>query len=339
MTPASHGWPFLVARGRRTVFRTVLAPQFVFDEGLEGLLAGSTSDGSTAPRLVNLDEQRLSIGYVSEGVALAEVEAPGRAGEVLTDEHGRPIEIRYGIVSRDHLQHPLDPEDLRMARSLALTSYRRLLDDEDGFRRDAATAIALRTAALDVGSSRGDQILAWLGRHRPIALAALAFATLLAVVGILVIPGGPAGPAPPLATSVLAAPQAVPATDGRRHVVYELRLRNATRTPVRVDTVEVRGDDGARLATYRGTAIARLTGAGAAKSATAIPAAGQRTLFLDVRLRARRPQPARLVHRFAVTIARSDGGSRRTAFTAARADLSRRVPPRLSMPLTGRACS
>jgi hypothetical protein len=62
---------------------------------------------------------------------------------IATDEHGRPLEILYGVVARGRLSGPVDDGDLGTARSQALRSYRRFLEQEDAFDVDASPAFAL----------------------------------------------------------------------------------------------------------------------------------------------------------------------------------------------------
>jgi hypothetical protein len=84
-----------------------------------------------------------------------------------------------------------------------------------------------------------------VGRFRAaIAGAAVAIAVLLG--------GAPARAAipqfTPIAASVLAAPEPVSATDGRRHLVYEVLVQNVTDGPVDVQSLAVRANGRALLA-------------------------------------------------------------------------------------------
>ena len=89
------------------------------------------------------------------------------------------------------------------------------------------------------------------------------------------------------AVHVFSAPTAVPGTDGRRHLVYEVVLENGPRGSVRLDRLDVRDPDRGRLlATYRGRSLADLV------------------VRLDGRMRTRtipeehdRPDPARCLRR------------------------------------------
>jgi hypothetical protein len=353
MTRGFRGWAFLVARGRRSGFRTVLAPQLLIDEGLQGLLAEFTGTAESGVRLVDVDNAqvgRFSIGYVSERLMRAEVGARNADGELLTDEHGRPIEIFYGLLSRDCLLEPLDGEDLRTARAQALHSYRRFLADEESFGVDTAADFVLRTqvrarplgepptvrdahmgSATTPGEATGPR--SWRRIDTRTAIVAIAIVLVVLTVVVLAVPGP--GPSPSrLVSSVLAAPQLVRATDGRQHVVYEILLTNDMPTSLRVDSVEVRdGVSGSQLTSYRGADVARLT-ADATAAARTVAHGGHRTLFVDLRIRAGGAPPMRLVHRFGVTV-RGAAGSKRVVVTGAATGVDRRAPVALSLPLTG----
>jgi multiple sugar transport system substrate-binding protein len=175
VTRASEGCAFLVARGRRAGYRIVLAPAFLIDENEHHVLAESTGagghdgDGPRVVELVNAQVGPVSIGYTSERVACADVEPGADAGLLATDEHGRPLEIVYGVVSRDRLDGPLDAEDLQTARTHALRSYRSFLADEQGHSVDASVPFVLRTR----GRARSVSSPAPAASHEP-ALAARA---------------------------------------------------------------------------------------------------------------------------------------------------------------------
>jgi murein DD-endopeptidase MepM/ murein hydrolase activator NlpD len=361
MTPVSQGWAFLVARGRRTGYRTVLAPRFLLDANLHHVLAQSTgaiTDGMPSNRMIEIDNARvgpLSIGHTSEQLTRADIEAAGLAAdELLTDEHGRPLEIIYGVVSRDRFDGPLDAEDLRVARTYALQSYRTFLADEERHTTDAAPAFELRTrtvgpAAASVADeptktdrSRSGRRLRpssprrarWAPSRRAIALAIIPVAV---AAGALKLarrqPGG--APHGPLAVTVLPSPQSVLGTDRRIHIVYELRLENTTPERVRIDAVDV--DVGARrtaLAKYRDGKLTGLVNMPHAGVAPRTIARGEsRLMFLDVRLPTRYVLPASLEHHFVVTTIATSGREHRVGFRAASIPLTKQAVLRVSPPL------
>jgi len=207
----TQGWAFLVARGRRAGYRTVLAPAFLIDENEHHVLAESTGGGNDceSARVVELANARVgpfSIGYTSERLARADVEAGADGGELLTDEHGRPLEIVYGVVSRDRLDEPPDAADLQTARAHALQSYRRFLADEQGHRAEASEPLPLHTggSARTVGAPAPAHAVACtpedasaptraVGQHRRRRAAgaiAVAIGAALVVAGSLIVSSG-----------------------------------------------------------------------------------------------------------------------------------------------------
>jgi len=156
VTHVSRGWAFLVARGRRTVYRTALAPGSLVEADLQHLLAQATGATAGRARLVEAGDARtgqFSIGYRSEQLADGALEAEGSEGSegahALTDEHGRPLEIIYGFVSWDELEEQLESEDLQTARKQALQTYARFLADETAHELEISEPFALRTAGRE----------------------------------------------------------------------------------------------------------------------------------------------------------------------------------------------
>src|ERR1700684_2830461 len=71
-------------------------------------------------------------------------------------------------------------------------------------------------------------------------------------------PPQPAGPQlTPVTAEVLAPPQAVSGSDGRRHLVYEIRIANLTAARFAVQRIEVRDGHGATLQQLDAAAIAQ----------------------------------------------------------------------------------
>ncbi len=97
---------------------------------------------------------------------------------------------------------------------------------------------------------------------------------------------------------------AVPAVDGRRHLVYELELLNATRSPASLKAVEVReaGRPERLLATFTGPELlSRLRNLGNSGATDAvIPSDQARLVLINVSLPPAGPLPARLLHRLLV---------------------------------------
>ena len=151
--------------------------------------------------------------------------------------------------------------------------------------------------------------------------------------------GSPAGAAASdraPAVHVFAPPTAVPGTDGRRHLVYEVALENGPGGPVRLERLDVRDPDrGTSLASYRGRALADLVVRLDGKSRTrVIPKGTIGLLLLDVSVRAGRPIPARLVNR--ISISRDEGaGPARRLTTTVVTRVRRRPALRVAPPLHG----
>jgi hypothetical protein len=154
LTHEAHGWSFLVARGRRKGYRTVLAPDFLADRNLDGVLSESSSGDDLPPgrtrtiEVVHNQVGPMFISYKTEQLTAAGLNGGSAAGhELPTDEHGRPLEILYGVVARRRLSGPVDDDDWQTARGEALRSYRRFLDQEDGWHVAASRSFTLHGVA------------------------------------------------------------------------------------------------------------------------------------------------------------------------------------------------
>jgi len=160
----AQGFAFLVARGRHTGFRTLLAPPFLVEGDQHHVLAGATGTGGAGvdgARIVELDKLAigpLSVGYTSEAVRRADVEVAGDGDdEQLFDEHGRGLEVVYGVVCRAELLGPLHEQDLRTARGHALARYRRFLSDETGHDVESSVAFELSSSTRERDGGGSDR--------------------------------------------------------------------------------------------------------------------------------------------------------------------------------------
>jgi hypothetical protein len=135
----------------------------------------------------------------------------------------------------------------------------------------------------------------------------------------------------PLAAGVLAPPSPVLATNKRVHLVYEILVQNRSSATLRFRRIEVRDPvRGRRLASFGGRAIRRILAVGPLRPATSL-APGQRgVLFLNVALAPAKPAPARLEHRFVISL-----GNRRMAVSDARTRVDPRHAVVLGAPLRG----
>jgi hypothetical protein len=158
-----------------------------------------------------------------------------------------------------------------------------------------------------------------------------------AVATVVAVAGGPARAAipqfTPITASVLAPPEPVSATDGGRHVVYEVLVRNTEDVPVEVQSLAVRGN-GRTLLTVAGADLTAVMTT--AHSHTSTLASGEgATIWLDVVLRRARRVPRRLEHRLTVRATFPTGESRTLTFDGARTAVSTRPALALASPLHG----
>lgn len=152
----TSAWPFLVGRGRYRDYRTILVPDLLAGPGAPAYLADALpiSNGpGGGPSRTNLVHPELGPLVVTAAAATLrphDIPAdphgePARTddGDYVADEHGRPIEYLYGLVS--HGADPGAPGDLdmRTAHREALASYRRFLAGEHAFLFD-------RSGPLDI---------------------------------------------------------------------------------------------------------------------------------------------------------------------------------------------
>jgi len=164
--------------------------------------------------------------------------------------------------------------------------------------------------------------------------AAIAGAAVVIAVLVLGAPARAAIPQfTPITASVLAPPEPVRPTDGRRHVVYEVLLRNTTDVSVEVQSLAVRAQ-GRTLMTFAGADLTAVMTT--ARSHTSTLASGEgATVWLDVVLRRGRRVPRALVHRLTVRATLPGGESRTFTFDGARTPVNRRPALALAPPLHG----
>ncbi|WP_328330691.1 hypothetical protein OHA70_09415 [Kribbella sp. NBC_00382] len=148
------GWAFLVARGRRKGYQSLLMPDFLVQSneyGVLGQLSSSDQPGS-APRISRIDglaAGNLTIAYVTHRLTLADLAGTPAVGPV-TDEFGRPLELLYGVVCRGVDIVGLDDTDLAIVHAEALQTYQRFLADESGFVLASAQPFALRSITAPI---------------------------------------------------------------------------------------------------------------------------------------------------------------------------------------------
>ena len=173
-----------------------------------------------------------------------------------------------------------------------------------------------------------------LPRHLAPLAAAVATAAALA-------PGASAVAAEPqwtpLTASVAAAPQAVRATDGHRHLAYEIDLHTlqllSETAPVEVQSLDVRAQGGRSLLKLNPSEFVMTSGVPAEVTNTLAPGLSG-TVWLDVTLPGGQKTPRALVHRLRVR-AEYPSGARTFTFDTARTRVIRRSPVKIAPPLRG----
>jgi len=159
---------------------------------------------------------------------------------------------------------------------------------------------------------------------------------------VAVLPAAAQMPAPdpamtPLVARVLFPPQAVPGSDGRRHLVYELELANATPAATTLEKVEIleAGTAKTLLALDHDDIARRLSIGGRRGAESADLGTGQfGVVFLHVPLDASVPTPSALVHRISLRLALPKPVS--LTETVGRTNVSGAPPPVLGPPLIGK---
>jgi hypothetical protein len=119
------------------------------------------------------------------------------------------------------------------------------------------------------------------------------------------VPPAAAGQATPVLASVVAAPVAVPTTDGKRHLAYELQLTNSLGSDVTLKSLSVKAG-GNELLTLAGGGLAYwMRGLGASETPTTTLGPGQAGIaWLDVVLDGSTPVPTDLSHTIVVDLAK-----------------------------------
>lgn len=90
--------------------------------------------------------QRLTYADLDDERSPADNAASSHAtGDLITDEHGRPLDLLYGFVCRASGIRETREADFIAVRAEALRAYRRFLADETGFTLEISTSFALRS--------------------------------------------------------------------------------------------------------------------------------------------------------------------------------------------------
>ena len=139
-------------------------------------------------------------------------------------------------------------------------------------------------------------------------------------------------------------PQPV-ASEGRTWLLYELHLTNYAPLPIEVTAIEVLGDEGATLASYRGQELEKAVIPVEDLSSADSPSgfAGTRTLgeghaavmFINLTLEAGVRQPKELHHRFSFAVTRKNGEIIKRTVDGAVVPVVQEPVPVLAAPLRG----
>ncbi|WP_155355002.1 hypothetical protein [Acrocarpospora macrocephala] len=205
-TVTAQAWPFLVARGRRAGYRTLLMPQPFLAEGDAALLENNVQPSGVPdrPEVLNLTTRMgraISVVHATHRLTAADL---GQADDP-KDEHGRPLHLLYGYVRPRGTRVEPDPADLRTARATALEVYRRFLDDEANFTTGAGQPFPLRTSLRTPAESRPAPGAAprWRPSLRVVLAATLALLCIVFLLFTLTILGDT--PTPPKPECVIEA--------------------------------------------------------------------------------------------------------------------------------------
>jgi hypothetical protein len=200
-----HGWPFLIARGRRRGYEVLLAPDFLvagqeygFLEEVAGparhsaapSIVGATTPGGRAVCLVWTE-------YVVRGNDLG----AGEADPV--DEHSRPLLLLQGFLCADSRVLEPSAADLDHAHRAALDCYRDFLADEEGFAVRRSSPFVTTSVCEPTARISSERVT--LTRYRGVPAVLAAAVVIAAVVLLSIAVFRPAEQPPPL-------PQCTPTT-------------------------------------------------------------------------------------------------------------------------------
>jgi Peptidase family M23 len=138
----------------------------------------------------------------------------------------------------------------------------------------------------------------------------------------------------PVTAEVLTPPQAVTGSDGRRHLVYEIRIANVTAARFAVQRIEVRDGQGATLQQMDVAAIAQRLSVGGRRGSESSELGGSQfgVAFMHVTVAANTPLPQQLTH---VIEGYADKAGASFTMRVAGVRVDTRDPPSLAPPLRG----
>ena len=127
---ALKAWPFLIGRGRGRGQLSIVAPDFIVNGGLAGLLPTQLA-GNVSPSWRTYKDStelgQITAHYLVENVRFGD--------EVLRDAHGRPIVLFVGLVTRGSVSIPEGrrAQLIETARPRLIRSFEEFLENEDNF--------------------------------------------------------------------------------------------------------------------------------------------------------------------------------------------------------------
>ena len=200
---AEAGWAFLVARGRRRGYRTILAPAFVADRNEQGVLTEGVRSDVDRSRVTRVDHVvaptagPMTLAYRTHRLIRDDLAATARDGDdgkhaaddLVTDDHGRPLDLLYGFVLPARDVDRVDEVDLRVAKDQGLRAYRRFLADEDAFTVQTSQGFPLRSLIQngeDVALARRRPAAALVG-HRDFVAGTRAWDVLIGVLVVAIL--------------------------------------------------------------------------------------------------------------------------------------------------------
>jgi hypothetical protein len=151
-----NGWSFLVARGRREGYRSLLVPEFLAQSNEIGVISQSAGDAPVdgTPRIsrAGYHAGELTLAYRTQRLTAADLQDNLHRpdGSPPVDQFGRPLDLLYGFVCRDAAVSQVDEADLDVARTEALQTYRRFLAAESGFIPETSTPFPLTSITIPV---------------------------------------------------------------------------------------------------------------------------------------------------------------------------------------------
>ncbi|MBF8188898.1 hypothetical protein ITP53_24820 [Nonomuraea sp. K274] len=127
-------WPFLIARGRHSGYRTLVSPEPLAGDGAYGILEREIEpnpdrDTPSTLELRTPDGRTFTAVHLSHVVSAKELDVADAR-----DVHGRPLLLIFGLLWDEALLLKVSTADVDVAFRIALTAYRRFLARVTGHR-------------------------------------------------------------------------------------------------------------------------------------------------------------------------------------------------------------